>query len=49
MLPVKRGWVKVDAASDASPKSRLANVGFAALHVSESGDARPDSAYSTSF
>ncbi|RFP09517.1 MotA/TolQ/ExbB proton channel family protein [Duganella sp. BJB475] len=29
-------------ASDASPKSRLANVGFAALHVSESGDASSD-------
>src|SRR4051812_39384246 len=29
-------------ASDASPKSRLANIGFEALHVSESGDASTD-------
>lgn len=29
-------------ASDASPKSRLANIGFEALHVSESGDASSD-------
>jgi biopolymer transport protein ExbB len=29
-------------ASDASPKSRLANIGFEALHVSESGDASAD-------
>jgi biopolymer transport protein ExbB len=29
-------------ASDASPKSRLASIGFEALHVSESGDASSD-------